>query len=140
MDPPHAPQYLHDTRIHKWGPAHAPWCVYPGALHHATAIQILLMRYVAVAQRPAGNQSNLYLPPTSPHHHGHEPPTDGGQLFGRGGALVECSPCPLRVLQGSTARRVSTNPKQYPNETAQWVDYRLIRPSNQNTGGCRCPY
>ena len=31
-------------------------CVYPGALHHATAILILPSRYVAVTQRPASNR------------------------------------------------------------------------------------
>ena len=89
-------------------------CVHPGALHHGTTILILPSQRRCRPAKPQATESKLFMRPTCPHHHGHEPPMDGSQLYGRGGALVECSPCPLRVLQGSTVRRVTTIPKQFP--------------------------
>ena len=53
-----------------------------------------------------------------PHHHQRGPNHLNGRMPPcRGGALGECPPYPLRDLQGGTARRGATKPKQYPTVT-----------------------
>ena len=73
---------------------------HPGALHHATTIMILPSRTSLSPSHLQTTESKLIMRPTNPHHHGHEPHMDGNQLYGRGGTLIECSPCPLRALHG----------------------------------------
>ena len=95
---------------------------HPGALHHAVTIPVLttIASTSLSPSETARNQIQITMLPTRPHHQqGAQTTVMVGSLLGRGGALVECSQCPPRGLQGSTARRASTIPKQYPTLTAQ---------------------